>query len=66
MKFQLHKHLWNNLSNVMKYIDEFLSNEFFNKAINRNYFLWNLQDSIGKELVKSIDIYTLSYKMVIM
>ena len=48
-----------NLSNVMNYIKiDFLSNEFFNKAINRNYFLWNLQDSIGKkELVKSIDIY---------
>ena len=29
-----------------------------NKTINRNYFLWHLQDSIGKkELVKSIDIY---------
>ncbi len=49
----------NNLSNVMNYIKiDFLSNQSSNKTINRNYFLWHLQDSIGKkELVKSIDIY---------
>lgn len=49
----------NNLSNVMNYIKiDFLSNELSNNAINRNYFLWHLQDSIGnKELVKSINIY---------
>ena len=50
-----------NISNVMNYIKiDFLSNRKISGDYNRNYYLWHLQDSIGKkDLNKSISIYKL-------
>ena len=50
-----------NISNVMNYIKiDFLSNRKISNGYNRNYYLWHLQDSIGKkDLNKSISIYKL-------
>ena len=48
-----------NISNIINYIKiDFLSNHGNNNQINRKFYLWHLQDSIGKkELTKSLDIY---------
>ena len=48
-----------NISSIMNYIKiDFLSNHKNKTKKNRTFYLWHLQDAIGKkELVKSLDIY---------
>jgi len=48
-----------NISSIMNYIKiDFLSNHKNKTKKNRTFYLWHLQDAIGKkELIKSLDIY---------
>jgi len=48
-----------NISSIINYIKiDFLSNHKNQTQKNRTFYLWHLQDAIGKkELVKSLDIY---------
>ena len=48
-----------NISNIMNYIRiDFLSDFRNDNALNRKFYIWHLQDAIGKkELTKSLDIY---------
>ena len=48
-----------NISSIINYIKiDFLSNNKNKTQKNRTFYLWHLQDAIGKkELVKSLDIY---------
>jgi len=48
-----------NISSIMNYIRiDFLSNHKNNGKINRKFYVWHLQDALGKkELIKSLDIY---------
>ena len=48
-----------NISSIMNYIKiDFISNHKNNSRINRKFYIWHLQDALGKkELIKSLDIY---------
>lgn len=48
-----------NISSIMNYIKiDFLSNHKNKSKINRKFYVWHLQDALGKkELIKSLDIY---------
>ena len=49
----------NNISNIMNYIKiDFLSNYSSENKMNRKFYIWHLQDALGKkQLIKSLDIY---------
>ena len=48
-----------NISNIMNYIKiDFLSGSSINNEVNRKFYMWHLQDALGKkELIKSLDVY---------
>ena len=48
-----------NISNIINYIKiDFLSKSDNGKQINRKFYVWHLQDALGKkDLVKSLDVY---------